>query len=264
MRPEQYLKKDLQGSETEFIRRHQCSLRTLPAFEHSLYADDWRELMRLYLVRRTRSFIQENYAELDNNKGRKFLTFQDGTRSYFPERKPKTVKFKIDENNTEDQYAKLYAQEVVDIINQLNLPRYGLGNYVPAKPKELPTKEEKELIENLSHGGKRLMGFCRTNLFKRLESSGYSFLLSLERHILRNYIFIYAIENKQSIPVGTQEAELLDTRLKDEDYTDLFEDEDDEGNNSISDNGEIKAAEDFWNKAGIIYSSYTTKYRKKI
>ncbi|MEQ8225769.1 MAG: SNF2-related protein, partial [Candidatus Eremiobacterota bacterium] len=245
VRPEQYLKKDLQGSETEFIRRHQCSLRTLPAFEHSLYADDWRELMRLYLVRRTRSFIQENYAELDNNKGRKFLTFQDGTRSYFPERKPKTVKFKIDENNTEDQYAKLYAQEVVDIINQLNLPRYGLGNYVPAKPKELPTKEEKELIENLSHGGKRLMGFCRTNLFKRLESSGYSFLLSLERHILRNYIFIYAIENKQSIPVGTQEAELLDTRLKDEDYTDLFEDEDDEGNNSISDNGEIKAAEDF-------------------
>jgi len=39
------------------------------------------------------------------------------------------------------------------------------------------------------------MGFCRSNLFKRLESSGHSFLLSVERHILRNFIFIHAIEN---------------------------------------------------------------------
>jgi len=107
------------------------------------------------------------------------------------------------------------------------------------------------------------MGFCRTNLFKRLESIGYSFLLSLERHILRNCVFIHVIENKKSIPVGTQEAELLDTRLKDEDYTDMFEDDDEEENNSIFENGEIKTPEDFRNKAGIIYTSYTTKYRKK-
>ena len=30
------------------------------------------------------------------------------------------------------------------------------------------------------------MGFCRTNLFKRLESSGAAFIQSIERHILRN------------------------------------------------------------------------------
>jgi hypothetical protein len=29
-----------------------------------------------------------------------------------------------------DPYARLYAERVVDIINALNLPRYGLGNYV--------------------------------------------------------------------------------------------------------------------------------------
>ena len=29
------------------------------------------------------------------------------------------------------------------------------------------------------------MGFCRTNLFKRLESSGHAFLLSVERHVLQ-------------------------------------------------------------------------------
>ena len=69
--------------ETEFIRRHQCPVRSLSAFEKSEYPDDWRDLMRLYMVRRTRSFIQDNYAETDV-AGRRFLTFEDGTRSYFP------------------------------------------------------------------------------------------------------------------------------------------------------------------------------------
>ena len=45
--------------------------------------------MRLYLVRRTRSFIQDNYAETDRETGRKFLTYDDGTRSFFPTRVPK-------------------------------------------------------------------------------------------------------------------------------------------------------------------------------
>lgn len=106
IRPERLLR-DL--GETEFIRRHQCSVRSLAAFEKSEYADDWRELMRLYLVRRTRSFIQDNYAETDSTNGRKYLTLEDGTRSYFPTRLPKTVKFEIDDDNPDDQYARLYA-----------------------------------------------------------------------------------------------------------------------------------------------------------
>ncbi len=56
IRPESLLR---EIGETEFIRRHQCLVRSLAAFEKSPYADDWRELMRLYMVRRTRSFIQE-------------------------------------------------------------------------------------------------------------------------------------------------------------------------------------------------------------
>ena len=88
IRPEKLLR---ELGETEFIRRHQCPVRSLAAFEKSEYADDWRELMRLYLVRRTRSFIQDNYAETDPANGRKYLTFEDGTRSYFPTRMPKTV-----------------------------------------------------------------------------------------------------------------------------------------------------------------------------
>lgn len=81
-----------------------------------------RDLMRLYMVRRTRSFIQDNYAETDPINGRKYLTFEDGTRSYFPVRKPKTVKFKINSKDTDDQYARLYASDIVDAVNSLNLP----------------------------------------------------------------------------------------------------------------------------------------------
>ena len=29
-----------------------------------------------------------------------------------------------------DPYALLYSDRVVDVINELNLPRYGLGNFV--------------------------------------------------------------------------------------------------------------------------------------
>ncbi len=82
LRPESLLRE--LGGEVEFIRRHQCGVRTLAAFEKSEYADDWRELMRLCLVRRTRSFIEDNYAETNPTNGRKFLTFGDGKPFYFP------------------------------------------------------------------------------------------------------------------------------------------------------------------------------------
>ena len=105
----------------------------------------------------------------------KYLTFDDGSRSYFPVRVPKTVRFDIDE-----QYSRLFANDVVDDINGLELPRYGLGNYVAPSPHTPPTPAEAKVLDDLSRAGKRLMGFCRTNLFKRLESSGHAFLLSVE------------------------------------------------------------------------------------
>jgi len=192
IRPERKIK---ELTEVEFIRKHQCSPRSLAAFEKSEYADDWRELMRLYMVRRTRSFIQDNYAEADPASGRKFLKLEDGSHSYFPNRLPKTVPFEIDTKDPADQYARLYSDEVVSAINGLNLPRYGLGNYIAPTPHEAPTQTEAKQIQDLSRAGKRLMGFCRVNLFKRLESSGLAFQQSIERHILRNFVFLYAIES---------------------------------------------------------------------
>lgn len=206
------------GGKVNFVAKYQYSERTLLAFEKSDYADDWRELMRLYLVRRTRTFIKDNYAFYDQEKKRKYLLFSDGRRSYFPDRIPQKVEYEFNPDDPNDQYAKLYSPEVVTTLNQLNLPRYGLGNYIKETTPVQPTKDEKTTIENLSRAGKRLMGFARTNLFKRLESSGYSFLLSLSRHILRNFVFQYALENKLPIPIGGQEVNLLDEFLDDMDY----------------------------------------------
>ena len=253
IRPENLLR---ELGETEFIRRHQCSVRSLAAFEKSEYADDWRELMRLYLVRRTRSFIQENYAETDPKNGRKYLVFPDGSRSYFPIRDPRTVKFKINDKDPNDQYAHLYSDPVVDDINHLMLPRYGLGNYIEERPHEPPTAAEAKVIADLSRAGKRLMGFCRTNFFKRLESSGLAFLQSIERHILRNYVYLYAVENDDPIPVGTQDAGMLDDRFNDSD-TDLFATEDDEENDGIDRNySQLSTEKDFRERATEIYKKY--------
>lgn len=260
IRPENKLR---EIGETEFIRRHQCGLRTLAAFDKSEYADDWRDLMRLYLVRRTRSFIQDNYAETDPQTGRKYLTFPDGGRSYFPTRVPKTVKFKINEKDPKDQYALLYSGAIVETINALMLPRYGLGNYIAERPHDPPTTAEAKIIADLSRAGKRLMGFCRTNLFKRLESSGQAFLQSVERHILRNYVYLHAVENDKPLPIGTQDAGLLDSRITDIDGDLLFseEDEDNDGNNDLS--GRLRTEDDFRRRAAEIYRIYETVQKRR-
>jgi hypothetical protein len=251
--PEIYIR---QIGEIEFVRRHQCGLRTLAAFEKSPVPDDWRELMRLYMVRRTRSFIKENYAETDPANGRKFLRFNDGTLSYFPDRVPKRVAFTVNDADPNDQYAKLYAPGVVDLINHLELPRYGLGNYILEKPKILPTAAEEDILANLSRAGKRLMGFCRTNLFKRLESSGYAFLLSVERHILRNFISLYALENKLPVPIGTQVSDLLDTRYEDTDEGGLFDANGDSG-------GRLRTEAAFRQRAKAVYELYANQYKRR-
>ncbi len=241
------------GGRVQFMSRYQYSATTLPAFEKSDFADDWRELMRLYMVRRPRSFIKQHYAETDTGTGRKYLLFSDGTRSYFPDRIPKKVEYEFKPNDPNDQYARLYSDSVVEIINGLNLPRYGLANYLDEKTTLKPSKDEDIIKENLSRAGKRLMGFCRTNLFKRLESSGYSFLLSLSRHILRNYVYVYAIENNLPLPIGTQEANVFDDFIEDADA-------DGSGDNSIK---LLLNEEDYYKQAEKVYRLFETQMKNR-
>ena len=224
--------------------------------------------MRLYLVRRTRGFVQDNYAAADPADGRRYLTFEDGERSYFPTRAPKTLRFDIDA-----QYARLFADDVVDAVNGLALPRYGLGNYVAESPPEAPTAAERKTLDNLSRAGKRLMGFCRTNLFKRLESSGHAFLLSVERHVLRNFVFLHALDHGLPLPVGTADAGLLDAQSSDEDAetaagVGLFDgdgdadgeetDEPPEADESAS--AAPRTEEDFRARAAQVYARFRARY----
>ncbi len=266
VRPERLLR---ELGEVEFQRRHQCPLRSLAAFEKSDYPDDWRELMRLYMVRRTRSFIQDNYAVPDPDDGRKYLLFEDGTRSYFPIRVPVTEQFRIDDADPGDQYARLYASPVVDAINGLSLPRYGLGNYVVSAPHEPPTPAEVRVLQDLSRGGRRLMGFCRTNLFKRLESGGQAFLESVERHLLRNFVFLHALEERKPLPIGPQDVGLLDSSLYDEDVDSgaitesLFEDEEENGPGEDGTVSALRTEEDFRRRAAQVYAEYATLYRNR-
>ncbi len=78
------------GGRIAFSAQYQTNENTIAAFEKSNYSEDWNELMRLFLVRRTRSFIKNNYAKMDNN-GKPYLLFPDGNRQYFPDRIPKRV-----------------------------------------------------------------------------------------------------------------------------------------------------------------------------
>ena len=264
IRPEKLLR---ELGETEFIRQHQCPIRSLAAFEKSEYADDWRDLMRLYLVRRTRSFIQENYAKFDSQRNRKYLEFADGTRSYFPTRVPKTVKFKISEKDPNDPYARLFAKDVVKAVDDLALPRYGLGNYQKPSPHKPPTPDEAKVLADLSRAGTRLKGFCRTNLFKRLESSGHAFILSVERHILRNFICLHAIENGLPVPIGTQDIGLLDTWANDQD-SDLWDPAVDNDDNGPADDPtniirKVMTEKEIQARASEVYDAYATHFRRR-
>ena len=247
------------GGEHEFIRRHQCPVRSLAAFEKSEDTDDWRDLMRLYLVRRTRGFIMQHYAHADSATGRKYLLFADGRRSYFPTRTPKNLRFKIDAADPADPYARFYSTAVVNAINALALPRYGLGNYLAPKPKTPPTAQQAKIIEGLSRSGNRLMGFCRTNLFKRLESAGPAFLLSIERHILRNFVVLHALENGLDLPLGAQGAELLDTRYYDEDPEEALgsgDDGEDDATAAASCTNGLRNETQFRARAAEVYAAY--------
>ncbi len=261
IRPEHYMRK-AGMSEAEFERRHQCKVNSILAIEWSTEFDDWRELIRLYMVRRTRSFIIQHYTQPDKN-GRNFITGRDGEKRYFPVRKPRSVAFPVDAADPADRYARLFSRQVVDEINALHVPRYGLGLYVDPIAEKSANAAERKQIENLGRAGKRLMGFCRTNLFKRLESSGFSFLQSIDRHILRNQIYLYAIENGLDLPVGVLDAGLLDLERVDEDADGLEGDQEDLLDGMVEAVADEITVPNTLARAKAVYQQYATEYKRR-
>jgi superfamily II DNA or RNA helicase len=256
VRPEALMRTIGEGA---FIGRYQCSPRSLAAFEKSENVDDWRELMRLFLIRRTRSFIREHYAQSDPTTGRKFLVFQNGEKAWFPDRIPRTLSFSLDEGSASDAYARLYSNEVVQTITTLALPRYGLGDFIRPDALVSATPEEKVILAGLAKAGQRLQGFCRVNLFKRLESSGAAFLSSVERHALRNQIFLHAIQQGMEIPIGPQESELLDESPPDDEQDQTLFDNDEDS----ADEEPVSLGASLETRARSIYQSYRTTYARR-
>ncbi|MBI2928234.1 MAG: NgoFVII family restriction endonuclease [Verrucomicrobia bacterium] len=255
-------------NDADFIAQYQTSTHSLRAFEQSFFPEDWRDLMRLFLVRRTRQFIIKHYARFDEAKQRYYVTL-NGEPAYFPRRDPKKVPFTIHEGDANDQYARLFRDDVVVVIEHLVLPRYSLANYLVRNADRLANPDDKRILDNLNRAGRRLIGFCRTNLFKRLESTGHSFLLSVDRHIVRNLITLHALENGLPVPIGTQNAAMLDTAVTDTD-TDFAETEENEGESGEGATAATPAAESdtvtlaaYRARAAKIYDGYRTQFRTR-
>lgn len=197
VRPEEAIK--AAGGEMAFVRAHaNVLLSSLNAFLESECSNDWKDLLKHYLVRRTRTFIKQNYAHRDENDSRYYLLRQDGTRDYFPERVPKSVTF---ETKPGDLFERLYNETMMDLLGNLRLPRYGLANHLDHTIVATAGKADRAILDGLTSAGHRLMGFCRSGFCKRLDSSGVVFLTSLYRHAVRNAMFLYAIDNALPLPL---------------------------------------------------------------
>ena len=243
---------DLGIRPTKFLSEEGCNFfgsdSTLKAFENSTHPEDWQQLMAQFLVRRTRSFIKENYGYLDKS-GRCYMKAHKGEKKFFPERIAKTVKYKID-----GQYRKLFSEEVVNMINELKLARYDLNSY---KKKNLEglSKEEKDIFKDLERSRAHPKGFCRIGFFKRLESSGFAFLKSVQKHILRNCVFIYAIENNEKLFVKAGNSDIIIDAFDDTEggITGFLEDSNDEDVYCFME------FDSYYQKAEKAYKKYKTK-----
>jgi len=175
---------------------------------------------------------------------------------------PKTVGFAANA-----QFSRMYSDDVVTWVNMLSLPRYGLGQYVSDKAAKSANADEKKLLDNLSRAGERLMGFCRTNLFKRLESSGASFLQSIDRHILRNYVYLHAIENDLPLPIGTLDADTIDPNAEDEDEDSILTADNIDENGSKADAAKVErggtSRDAYQHRAQAAYDLFAGRYKKR-
>lgn len=195
---------DAMAKDPMLIDKVDGKVSTLAAFRRSEEPDDWKRLMSDHLVRRTRSFIKRTAKKETvvlpdgRTEKREYLEFSNGQRFQFPTRVPKPLSLDF----ADDDPAKLMeAVETLDQIRDLILPRYRLAEY--DDPKAPHSKTDSKILADIRSGRGNVSGFVRIGLFKRLSSSGYSFVLSLQRQRARNSLFIYAIDNALDIPLGT-------------------------------------------------------------
>lgn len=193
-------------------------INTLTAFRRSEEPEDWKRLMSDHLVRRTRSFIKRTAKKIlvTGPDGvpteREYLQFANGDRFFFPTR----IATPLSHSFSGDDPAALMEDDLtLDAIRDLVLPRYRLADY--DNPRATHTQSDVKNLDDIRSGRGNVSGFVRIGLFKRLSSSGHSFILSLQRQRARNELFIHAIDHKLPIPLGSfndQQIAVTDTDIE--------------------------------------------------
>lgn len=179
-------------------------INTLTAFRRSEEPEDWKRLMSDHLVRRTRSFIKRTARKelVTNPDGtqseREYLQFANGEKFHFPTRIATPLSHAF---TSDDPAALMEDNATLDAIRDLILPRYRLADYDNPRAPHTPTDTKN--LDDIRSGRGNVSGFVRISLFKRLSSSGHSFILSLQRQRARNELFLHAIDNKLPIPLGS-------------------------------------------------------------
>ena len=92
-------------------------------------------------------------------------------------------------------------------------------------------------------------------------------MLSVERHVLRNFVFLYAIEHNLPLPIGTSDAGILDTQSFDKDADsatgNIFEMDEEDENIDQSNETDPKDEYDFRAKAAEIYQLYSGRFKNR-
>jgi len=173
-------------------------------------AERIRELLRHILIRRTKTQIQDRYAERD---GDRYYLVQDGKRNYFPKRRLT--------NPTEYDVDKVYNrsfESMYEAIKDLKLARYAPGNYVKDEYLD-PTHPEHKKYSELASTTKPLVGIVRASLLKRMESSVAAFADSVDKY-LAGHIEFRNILDRGTVPVGKEFQEEIYKRISSDDYDD--------------------------------------------
>ncbi len=194
------------GGDVEFAKNTDINLSSLKAFEKSEHIEDWQRLLGNYMIRRTRSFIEDRYAETDSKTKRKYLNFSDGEKYFLPDRDARPVT--LDPLLFNDPTNIMVSDETIESVNNLHLPRYGLAAYTTDKSMENASSEELSIIKSSKGNARSLRGLTRTMLFKRLSSNPQAFILSLKRHLIKNIIARQCLESKEKLPTSDYETNI--------------------------------------------------------
>jgi superfamily II DNA or RNA helicase len=243
----------------ELAKKTGGQLDTLRAFSKSEHNEDWQQLLGIFLIRRTRKFVEENFGVWNNNRSCYEMEYPDGSKYRFPKRVPKPLPY---HGGPDDPGDKLASPENFDAMAELTYARYRLGSYLRSSVPQLEG-DDALLIEDLKRSVNSYSGFIRTTALKRLTSSAQAFLMTLDRMLLRSHVLAHALEEGLALPVGTlsnSAYELGDEGLSDDEDFQEIEDGEAQTSSLISGYaGSVRSAAEWKQVAASTYQHLELK-----